>query len=191
MTSKGPDVYGLPVHPDEFGGTDDPAPNGIRVALEKYRVPPTTVDRALELAKESEGVCDLLWLFTEAETEEDKAATLKTIEECIADHAEPIMRVTVEGKAGVGKSTLLRVLFGLGYKIRRRKDAHGREEADIMEKPAVPPYQVIREAQNWRLIRDLVHKVDTEARGGTGMMADDDVLGVLTRVILKYRKGLT
>jgi len=38
------------------------------------------------------------------------------------------------------------------------------------------------DAARWHTVRDLVHKIDAEARPG-GMMADDDVLGVVIRIL--------
>jgi hypothetical protein len=37
-------------------------------------------------------------------------------------------------------------------------------------------------AARWRIVRDLVHKIDAEARPG-GVMADDDVLDIVYRVL--------
>lgn len=38
------------------------------------------------------------------------------------------------------------------------------------------------DAARWHTVRDLVHKIDAEARPG-GMIADDDVLGVVIRIL--------
>jgi hypothetical protein len=39
-----------------------------------------------------------------------------------------------------------------------------------------------RDAANWSAVRDLVRKIDAEARPG-GVMADDDVLDVVVRIL--------
>lgn len=47
--------------------------------------------------------------------------------------------------------------------------------------------RTIAQAENWRVIRDLVHSIDDESRPGA-CIADDDVLEMLTMVLSRYRK---
>jgi hypothetical protein len=61
--------------------------------------------------------------------------------------------------------------------------ATGRVEID--NGVVYPASGVLRDAQNWRAIRDVVHQVDAEHRLG-GKMADDDVVDVAVRALRKF-----
>jgi hypothetical protein len=56
------------------------------------------------------------------------------------------------------------------------------EKNDTVESLRAELVGAKRDASNWRAVRDLVHRLDAEARPGA-KMADDDVLDVVSRVL--------
>lgn len=129
--------------------------------------------RVLKLARESEGVADLVHIWG--------AADVGGRREVEADLREAIRDRSVEGLRQ-------RVLASL---IKDNPTYAPPAEAPVPAPPAESrvPLRYLRPAQNWWMVAAVAREVDRQHRGGQlARIDDDDLLDMVVRALLRFAK---